>query len=83
MCTIRELGIELDSSLIPTFFYIAGVLAVLQSYLTELERFLIQFESCIIQLKSTLINWVYVNLAFHSLQHTTSMERQININSIN
>ena len=47
--------IELESSLIPTFFHIAGVLAVLESSLIELERSLIQSQSAVNELVRSLI----------------------------
>ena len=62
--------IELESSIIQ-----------IESSLIQLEHFLNKLESCTIEFESSLINWVYVKLAFHT--HHMTMERQIDINSIN
>ena len=47
--------IEFESSPIPTFSHIAGVLAVLESSLIELERSLIQLQSAANELVRSLV----------------------------
>ena len=46
---------EMESYPIPTFFYIAGVLAVLESFLIELDSSLIQLQSAANELVRSLI----------------------------
>ena len=57
--------IELQSSLIQLERALQ-MHGVVESSLIQLKIFQIQLESSLIQLKSSLINWVDVNVVFHS-----------------
>ena len=58
--------IQLESSLIQLGSFLIQLESSPNVY-GVLQSSLIQFKNCLIQLQSSLINWVLVNLAFHTV----------------